>query len=118
MLVLRPFACAKPPPVQLLDRDDELSRRGRFPAHARHDKDLYRVKLSLERFMRRASIQHKLVCIAIRRMEKEHLEQQAPPPSCTGELCDSEADDERGAASFWVPNASWIGNLDDDAIDM
>jgi hypothetical protein len=114
MLVVRPFACLKPNSSELMDRDDQLSRRGRFPARGGAEKDLYRVKISLERFIKRATVQHKLVCIAIRRMEQEDAAAAAAETTCTGASCEEDVTNE----SPWAPNASWTTDLDENLVDM
>lgn len=100
------------PTTGLMTRDDELSRRRqRFPAYGRGDKDLYQVKLSLERFIKRATLQHKLVCISIDRMERELLESKSV--GCSGAACDAEE-----SWKPWSPNKHWTTDGDAEPLDM
>jgi hypothetical protein len=89
------------PTAGLMDGEDELrSRRRQHNTNKRGDKDMYQVKLSLERYIKRATLQHKLVCITIDRMERELRDVR-----CSGELCDAEE-----SWKPWSPNQSWMAD--------
>jgi hypothetical protein len=112
MSIVRLATSASVKPITgLMNRDDELSRRRhRVPLNGRGDKDLYQVKLSLERIIKRATLQHKLLCISIERMENDCMD--LAPGGCSGAPCNAE-----DHWKPWSPNKLWALDGDDESLD-